>query len=395
MLKSGLSSIFKKRAIAVLLFCIIAPAFLLFFGSFAKAYSSEEHEIDKVLDCGNEKLVTPNLMIPIPGVKFSDNPSLVQCGSSKCITIPFLAQYVSGLFKYMVGVSLIVSSIIIVYGGFLYIVSATGVQMQSAKEKIIDAVVGLAVFLGSYIILFNINPNLTKEPSLIIPCPKNNTFVLNDEPPVEDQGQIMSAEAKDQLGNSVTYPTRLCETVENCAKFCTGAKTPPNETTGMAKLNQMQAIPNTPGLIGNNKLLRPDAILALKRAGTIAQNWPGGPYTIYIYDAYRPLSIQIQTACKIIEDNPDALGINVAFPGGSLHGIGVAIDLGLKKDGKDLTTCCSVSTQTRDITEENAQLLQQIMSSAGFNRYCREIWHFEWKTEGATNRSKSCSWPPS
>jgi D-alanyl-D-alanine dipeptidase len=359
------------------------------------ANGATEQDINQLLNCTDEKLVTPNLGISIPGLSFSDSPNLVTCGSDQCMTIPFIAQYISALFNYLIGVSLIVSAMIIVYGGFLYIVSATGVQIQNAKQKIIDAVVGLGIFLGIYVILFNVNANLLNPASLIIPCPQNNTFVLNDEPPIELQGATISPQAKDQLGNSMVYPTRLCDSVETCIKFCNKTKTPPKQTTGMAELNQMQVIQNSTGLVGNGKSLRPDAILALKRAGEIAHNWPGGPYTLYVYDGYRALQTQIAAACKIIENNPESLGINVAFPGGSLHGIGVAVDIGLRKDDVVLTNCCNVSTQTTNNTQENVELLQKIMTAAGFNRYCKEIWHFEWKTDGAVNRSKNCSWPPS
>ena len=84
----------------------------------------------------------------------------------------------------------------------------------------------------------------------------------------------------------------------------------------------------------------------------------------------------------------------MATPGGSNHGAGVAIDLELWKDKTKLTTAGRKSTQTKDTTKENAKLLQDIMSSVGFVRYCSEVWHFEWGTDSFGKRSKNCPWPP-
>ncbi|MBD3281170.1 hypothetical protein GF391_00300 [Candidatus Uhrbacteria bacterium] len=383
------SSIWKKSS-KIFLF-IIASFFAC---NFLLAQTSES-QLHQQFDCGEEELSTPNLSITPRGLSFSSKPQIVNCNGGQCVAIPFLAQYIAAFYKYLTGVSLIVAAIMIIYGGILYIISATGAKVQDAKEKIKEAVIGLILFLGVYVILSNINPNLDSPTPLNIPCIKDNSFVLNDEPPENLQGKPMSPNAKDPLGNNVTYPTRLCDSVEKCQGFCDKTKTPPKQTTGMAELNEMQLIENSTGVVGNNKSLRPDAILALKRAGAIAQSWDGGPYEIVVYDGYRPLLTQIQAACLAMESDPDTLGTTVSFPGGSLHGIGVAVDVGLRKDGQDLTTCCDVSTQTQKNTEANVKLLQDIMSAAGFNRYCKEVWHFEWKTDGAPNRSKNCSWPPS
>lgn len=388
-ISSSKSSIWKKSS-KVLLFFVAS----FFLAGFVLA-QSQESKLHQKFDCGNEDLILPKLNTDIPGLSFSKKPIIESCNGNQCLSVPFIAQYITAFYKYLVGIALIASAIMIIYGGILYLLSSTGIKVSEAKDKIKEALIGLTIFLGSYVILANINDNLTKPATIHIPCIKNNNFVLNDEPPEELQGKPMSPNAKDSYGNNVTYPSRLCDSVESCQGFCDRSKTPPKQTTGMAKLNEMQLIENVPGLIGNGNSLRPDAILALKRAVSLAQSWEGGPYEIVVYDGYRPLAKQIQAACLTIKEDPESLGVNVSFPGGSLHGIGVAVDIGLRKNGQNLTTCCDVSTQTQDNTEANVKLLQQIMSQVGFNRYCKEIWHFEWKTDGAPNRSKNCAWPPS
>jgi len=352
-----------------------------------------EQSTMELIECGDTDLVVPDLIVPIPGLKFITNSSITDCGDGKCLDIPLLAQYISTFFKYTLGVALIASAIIIIYGGMLYLLGSTGVQVQDAKQKIVDALVGFSIFIGAYVILSNVNPNLIAPATLRVPCIKGDPFVLNDEVPVQLQGTPIPTPAN---YTPVKNPTRLCSSAPECKQYCSGGgKTPPQETEGMAKPADMKVIPDTPGVKGNKQLLRPDAIEALRVAGLQAQSMQGGPYTLVVTSAYRPLSGQLAIACAALDKGQDnKLGGNIAFPGGSLHGTGVAVDLILQKDGANLTQCCTVSTQTQVNKQENVELLQKIMSSVGWVRYCHEIWHFEWGVAESPTRSKNCTWPP-
>ena len=69
--------------------------------------------------------------------------------------------------KYLVNFSLTVSGIValgvLVWAGFLYLTSAGNLsQMEDAKRKIIGSLLGLAIIIGSYVILYTINPQLVK-----------------------------------------------------------------------------------------------------------------------------------------------------------------------------------------------------------------------------------------
>ncbi|MFZ6015322.1 MAG: hypothetical protein ACOYUZ_03120 [Patescibacteria group bacterium] len=109
--------------------------------------------------------IKPNLNVPIPGLNFDNHPVAY---NGDVLSIPFLAAYISVFFKYMVGAGLIATALMIVYGGFLYLLGSTGMQVQDAKEKIKDAVIGLTILLGAYLILYNINPNTLTLRSLEI-----------------------------------------------------------------------------------------------------------------------------------------------------------------------------------------------------------------------------------
>ncbi len=348
----------------------------------------------ELVECGEEDLVSPDLIVPIPGLTFNTKSTVTDCGNGKCLDIPLLAQYISTFFKYTVGIAFIASALILIYGGFLYLLGSTGMQVQDAKQKMVDALVGFTIFLGAYVILTNVNPNLTAPATLRVPCIKGKPFVLNDSVPVNLQGTSIPTPPN---STPVTHPKQLCSSVSECKQYCTkGGKASPQETEGMAKISDMKVIPDTPGVKGNKQLLRPDAIEALRIAGLQAQAMQGGPYTLVVTSAYRPLSGQLSLVCSAINKGQEnKVGANIAFPGGSLHGTGVAVDLILQKDGKNLTQCCTVSTQTQDNKQENAELLQKIMSSVGWVRYCHEIWHFEWNVLESPTRSKNCPWPPS
>ena len=69
--------------------------------------------------------------------------------------------------KYLVNFTFIISGIIalgiLIWAGFLYLTSAGNLsQMEEAKRKIIGSLLGLAIIIASYVILYAINPQLVK-----------------------------------------------------------------------------------------------------------------------------------------------------------------------------------------------------------------------------------------
>ncbi len=106
---------------------------------------------------GSKKLAIPKLNVKIPGLVFSDEPIT----DGEMLVIPFLGQYISAFYQYIVGIGLVAAAVIFTYSAFLYLFSATGLQTADAKKKMIDALIGLVIILGSYVILSNINVNTT------------------------------------------------------------------------------------------------------------------------------------------------------------------------------------------------------------------------------------------
>jgi hypothetical protein len=117
----------------------------------------DESEFGKPADqIADQPVIVPTLNVSIPGLTFSS-----RLGQEKgFLTVPFLAQYISAAYKYLITVSAVAAAIMIVYGGFLYIVGSAAPQIKRGKEIITDAVIGLVLLLGAYAILSTLNPDL-------------------------------------------------------------------------------------------------------------------------------------------------------------------------------------------------------------------------------------------
>ncbi len=115
-------------------------------------------------------------------------------------------------------------------------------------------------------------------------------------------------------------------------------------------------------------------------------------YSIVIYDAGRPISVQ-RKMWKLVEGTPNSPYVARADRGGP-HNYGVAVDVSLLLNGKpvDMGTPFDTFNFTAHITDEaalvkagkitpqakkNREILRQAMTQAGFKTYRREWWHFE------------------
>jgi hypothetical protein len=97
--------------------------------------------------------ITPELGSPIPGVTLSPATK-----NGTVVNAPFLAEYVNGVYRYLIGISLIAAIVMTVYGGFRYLVGSSLGDVKSGKKIITDAIAGMLIVLGAYMILNTINP---------------------------------------------------------------------------------------------------------------------------------------------------------------------------------------------------------------------------------------------
>lgn len=75
---------------------------------------------------------------------------------------PDLPVYLNNLYKFGIAISAILAFVMISYASFIIMVSGAGNagKIGDAKTKITDAIIGLILALGSYLLLFIINPDL-------------------------------------------------------------------------------------------------------------------------------------------------------------------------------------------------------------------------------------------
>ncbi len=99
----------------------------------------------------------PNIGIPIPGfIGFSE----VKVDGEE-ISIPWIAEYVSAIFNWLMIIVGGVATVMIMVGGFIYLTAAGNQgQVGKGKEIITNALIGLLLAVGSYLILYTINPDL-------------------------------------------------------------------------------------------------------------------------------------------------------------------------------------------------------------------------------------------
>jgi hypothetical protein len=142
--------------------------------SFGNDCAIREHEL-----CGEIKIEMENLDeketinfgniilgVRIPDLRFSAPPTEVDENGN--IYIPWIGEYIRALYNFsMVAIS-IIAVVMIIVQGLRISASAGGPSKAEAQKKIMQAIIGLFIAWGSYILLFTINPKLTEFKSLDI-----------------------------------------------------------------------------------------------------------------------------------------------------------------------------------------------------------------------------------
>jgi hypothetical protein len=102
----------------------------------------------------------PEMQVKIPGMaKFSE----VQCGEDGKCGVPWIGEYVLGFYNYALSIVGILAAIMLMAGGVLWLISAGDAsRITQAKELIISSITGVIILASSYILLTQINPELTR-----------------------------------------------------------------------------------------------------------------------------------------------------------------------------------------------------------------------------------------
>ncbi|HEU0050906.1 MAG TPA: hypothetical protein VFQ60_02500, partial [Patescibacteria group bacterium] len=81
-----------------------------------------------------------------------------------------ISDYIALAYKYSIGVAVILAIIMVIYGGFRYLLGSAAGSVEAGKKINFDAIMGMIIVLGAWLILHTVNPNtLTlRPPSLAI-----------------------------------------------------------------------------------------------------------------------------------------------------------------------------------------------------------------------------------
>ncbi|MBI2010620.1 MAG: hypothetical protein HYS89_00005, partial [Candidatus Colwellbacteria bacterium] len=223
------------------------------------------------------------------------------------------------------------------------------------------ALVGLLILFGSFLILKTLNPKLTNLEDI----------VLKINPEVE-------------ITLTTGDPQAVCSTHTECALACASFDCYPGGSCdtssiepwpGIAQFGDTVAVSdlNIPGVSAAGARILPGLKAPLEAAGSIAIGRGDG---LYITGGWRSLTTQFLFACADLGRVPTY----VAWPGSSNHGQGIAVDISLTGGPAH-----GSATYCRELAE--------IMYAAGWTRYTKEFWHFEYYADPAQrntgNRSTS------
>ena len=125
--------------------------------------STEVTATDLTEELGLRNIV---LGIAIPNLHFSAPPTEVDEDGN--VYIPWAAEYIKAVYNFAMVALSILAVVVLIMSGAQIIMSAGGPAKAAAYKRITQAVVGLFIAWGSYVVLYTINPNLTTLNSLKI-----------------------------------------------------------------------------------------------------------------------------------------------------------------------------------------------------------------------------------
>src|SRR3989338_5310874 len=105
------------------------------------------------------RAVEYNLIQPLPGVQ-------------KVSSFP---EYIASILPFILSLAAVLAVVMIVVGGVEYAVSLSEEGKKNARGRINSAIFGLLLALVSYLILYTINPDLTKLKLDITALPSTST----------------------------------------------------------------------------------------------------------------------------------------------------------------------------------------------------------------------------
>lgn len=103
-----------------------------------------------------------NPIIFIPNISIPGSDIFVK-GGSVTVNGRFIGDYVSAIYSFLAGVIAMIAAVMILYGGFQWMTaSGNAGNVQKAKTTIYSSLIAIVLTLGSYLLLYTINPQLVQ-----------------------------------------------------------------------------------------------------------------------------------------------------------------------------------------------------------------------------------------
>lgn len=118
-----------------------------------------------------------------------------------------LPDFFNKLFAFSLSIGAILAVVMIVWGGYLYMFKDSFAAKLNAKEKITNAVIGLLLLLGIYLILYQINPDILK---LNITFPKSSGNSAGQSTPQSGQNPFVDPNQNIDINSGGTQGLSPC-----------------------------------------------------------------------------------------------------------------------------------------------------------------------------------------
>ena len=157
-------------------------------------------------------------------------------------TVVDLGDYINKAYKWMIGVGLTIAIVMMIIGGFQYVLAAGGGSVEKGKKRIMNGLIGFVLLLSVNLILLTINPFLLKLeiPKLpltrqlgLAPAASCEEMIAKKDasgkglykldPPYSDKGkcgdpieQVSAADGQPGIASGTTCTYQKCEGLARC-----------------------------------------------------------------------------------------------------------------------------------------------------------------------------------
>ena len=133
----------------------------------------QTNTIAKVIPKESPKYSIPELQVKIPGLNFNKVGCEQRSDGSYNCAVSWIGDYIKAVYNYALAVAGILAAIMLMAGGLVWLTSGGDAgQVGKAKNIITGSTIGLILLFSSYLILYQINPDLIELKPINVALPE-------------------------------------------------------------------------------------------------------------------------------------------------------------------------------------------------------------------------------